>query len=71
MVVDLFGQLEGGLPSQLHNDAYGLFVFQQVQQMLPKHRLEIKFIGHVKVGAHRFGVAIDHDGLKTRFTRRQ
>ena len=71
MSVDFLGQFEGRLSTQLNNDANGLFVLKQVQQMLPKNRLEIKFIGHVKVGAHRFGVAIDHNGLKTRFTCRQ
>ena len=62
----LFGQLQSGLPTELNDDTLGLLVPDDVEDVLPKHRLEIQPVRSVAVGGDRFRVAVDHDRLVTR-----
>jgi hypothetical protein len=69
--VQVFGEFERRLAAELHDHTVGFFMLQYLLQMLPVHRLEVEFVGNVKVGAHRFGVAVHHNGLVTNFFGRQ
>ncbi len=65
------GQIQRGLPAELHDHAHGLFRFQDVQDVLERHGLEKQLVRDVIVGAHRFRVGIDHDALVTLFPQRK
>ena len=69
--VQVFGKFQGSLTTQLHNYAFGLFEFNNLQKMFPIDRLEIEFICHVKIRRNSFWVTIDHNCLITRFFYRQ
>ena len=43
-------QLQSRLSSELDNNAFGFFMLNNIPQMFPENRFEIKFIGNVKVG---------------------
>jgi hypothetical protein len=61
------GELQRGLSAELHDDAFGLFVQDDVVDVLPEHRLEVELVGGVEVRAHGLRVAVDHDGLVAEF----
>ena len=61
-------ELQRRLAAQLHDDAVeiavGLFDPDQLDHVLGGQGLEIKPVGGVVVGGHRFRVAVDHDRLQ-------
>ena len=61
------GDLQRRLAAELDDDALGLLVLDNVQDVLEGQRLEIEPVGDVVIGAHRLGVAVDHDRLVTAF----
>jgi hypothetical protein len=61
----LFGQFEGGLATQLYNHAFGLLQFNNFPEVLPKHGLEVQFIGNIEIGRNGFGVTVHHNGFIT------
>ena len=63
----LFREFEGRLTAQLNDDAFRLFMFDDLPQMFPEDRLKIELVGHVKVGRHGLRVTVDHDGFITAF----
>ena len=71
VTVQLLGQLQGGLPAQLHDHALGLLVLDDVVDVLPEDRLEVELVGRVEVRAHGLRVAVDHDGLVALLLGRQ
>ena len=60
-------QLERRLPTELDNDAHGPFHFYDVQHVFLDKRFKIESIRRVIIRAHRFGVAIHHDGFNAQF----
>ena len=56
------GKVERRLPAELHDDAFGLFLLDDVHHILKGQRLEIETVGRIVVGGDGFGVRIDHDG---------
>ena len=67
VALELLRQLQCGLATQLHDDPLGLFVQDDVVNVLPENGLEIQFIRCIRVGRHRLGIAVDHDGLVPAF----
>ena len=61
--VQPLGDLERRLPPELHDDALGLLVLDDVEHVLEGERLEVEAVGGVVVGGDRLRVAVDHDGL--------
>ena len=58
------GQVQRGLPAQLHDDGdSGLLGVYHGQHVLDRQRLEIEPIGGVVVGRHRLRIAVDHHGF--------
>ena len=64
-------ELERGLSAELHDDAAGLFPVHDLEHVLERQRLEIEPVGGVVVGRDRLRIAVDHDGLETRFAERE
>ena len=60
-------QLERRLAAELHDHAVGLFPLDDVHHVFHGQRLEIELVRSIVIGAHGFGVAVDHDGLKAFF----
>ena len=57
------GDLERRLAAELHDDALGPLVGDDVGDVLEGERLEVEAVGDVVVGADRLRVAVDHDRL--------
>ena len=57
-------ELERRLSTKGNNHAIGVFGFHNVHHVFVRERLEVQFVGSVVIGGDRFGVAVDHDGLK-------
>src|SRR4029077_76358 len=53
------------LSAELNDDAFGFFLFVNVEHVLKRERLEIKFVARVVIGRNRFRVRIDHDRFKS------
>ena len=58
-------QLQRRLSAVLHDDAFRLFLGDDLEHVLERERLEVQAIGRVVVGRHGFRIAIDHDGFET------
>ncbi len=65
------GEIERGLAAELDDDAVGLFVMADVEDVLERERLEEKFVAGVVVGGDGLGVRVDHDGLVPDFAQRE
>ena len=59
------------MAAQLHHHPNGLFVAQDVVQVLPNHRLKIKLVCRVEIRGNRLRVAIHHDGFVAALLGRQ
>jgi hypothetical protein len=61
---------ERRLAADLHDDTRkgptGLLGIDDLEHVLERQRLEVKAVGRVVVGAHRFRIAVDHDRLEAR-----
>jgi hypothetical protein len=55
------GEVERGLAAELDDDAVGLFVVADVEDVLEGERLEEEFVGGVVVGRDGLGVRVDHE----------
>ena len=64
------GQIDGGLAAELDDDALGPLPLDDVEHVLQRQRLEVEPVGRVEIGADRFGVVVDNDGLVARFPQR-
>ena len=53
------------MPTELDENAFGLFLVIDVEHVLEGERLEIKFVARIIVGGNRFGVGIHHNGFKS------
>ena len=65
------GDLERRLAAELHDDALGPLVGDDVGDVLEGERLEVEAVGDVVVGAHRLRVAVDHDRLEALLAGRE
>src|SRR5678810_747196 len=66
-VMKFFCKFQCSLATQLNNHSIWLFMFNYFPDMFPINRLEIKFISHVKISTHCFGITVDHDRFVTAF----
>ena len=64
-------QVERRLPAELDDHAVGLFLVDDVEDILQRQRLEVEPVGGVVVGADRLRVAVDHDGLVAQLFERK
>lgn len=62
-LLDAVGQLEGGLPTKLDDDALGPLLLNHIQHILNGQRLKVQPTAGVIVGGHSLWVAVHHDGL--------
>ena len=56
-------QLEGRLAAELHDDPRRPLSLGDVEHVFQRQRLEVKLVRGVVIGAHRFWVAVHHDGF--------
>ncbi len=56
-------ELQRGLSAVLHDDAFRLFLVDDLEHVFERHRLEIQAIGSVVVGRDSLRIAVDHDGF--------
>jgi len=61
------GEVEGGLTAELDDDAVGLFVVADVEDVLEGERFEEKFVAGVVIGGDGLGVGVDHQGFVADF----
>ncbi len=64
-------QVDGRLPAKLHDHAFRLLGFDDVEHVFKGQRLKVQPVGRVVVGAHGLGIAVDHDGLEAQFLERE
>ena len=57
------GEVDGGLPAELQQNAVGLFPQQDLSHVLEDERLEVEPVGGVEVRGHRFGIVVDEDRI--------
>ena len=60
---DMRGQLDGGLPAELHDGTVRLLGRGHAGHVLGRERLEIQAVGRVEVGGHGLRVVVDDNGL--------
>ncbi len=60
-----------GLPAELHNHPFRVFVLHYVQYVLEGERLEVQPVRSVKVGAHGLRVVVYHDALYPHLAERE
>ena len=65
------GELQGGLPAELHHDADRLLAVHDVADVFFRQRLEVEPVGRIVVGADGFRIAVDHDGFDAFLTKRE
>ncbi len=63
-------ELQRRLPAQLQDHALGLLVVDHVEDALPEDGLEVELVGHVEVGRHRLGIAVQHQRFVAQFASR-
>ncbi len=63
------GEIERGLAAELHNHAFGFFLFVNVEHVLVRERLEVEFVARVVVGRNRFRIGVHHDGFETELAK--
>ena len=66
-VFELGREVEGGLATELDDDAVGFFLFADVEDVLEGEGLEVELVAGVVVGGDGLGVGVDHDGLVAEF----
>src|SRR5205823_5217079 len=59
------GEIEGRLSAELHDYAFGFFLIVNIEHVLKRKRLKIKFVAGVVIGRNRFRIGIYHDGFET------
>src|SRR5205807_5803378 len=59
------GEIERRLSTELHHYAFGLFLVVNIEHVLKRKRLKIKFVASVVIGRNRFRIGIYHDGFET------
>ena len=64
-------QLQRCLAAVLHDDAFGLFLVDDLHDVFERQRLEIQPIRRVVIRRHGLRIAVDHDGLVARLLERQ
>ncbi len=62
-VFEAGGEVEGSLAAELNDDAVGLFLLANIEDVLEGERLEVELVAGVVVGGDGLGVGVDHDGL--------
>ena len=60
VLVECFRQLDGCLAAEGHNHAKRFFNSDDVKHIFRRERLEVQAVGRVEIGAHRFGIVVDH-----------
>ena len=63
------GQLQRCLSAERHDDGFGLFGGDDVEDVLLRQRFEVQAIGRVVIGRHGLGIAVDHDRLEACFAQ--
>ena len=58
------GEFERGLAAKLDDDAFGVFRFDDVEDIFFREGFKVEAIARIVVGGDGFGVGVDHDGLK-------
>ena len=57
------GDIERRLTAELDDDAIGLLLFINAQNIFHRQRFKIQLIRGVVIGGNRFRIAVDHDGF--------
>ena len=74
-ILQRLGQAQRGLPAKLHDHALqravGLLDRQNFEHVFCGQRFEIEPVGRIIIGAHRFRIAVDHDGFIARLFQRE
>src|SRR5205085_11924209 len=60
-----FGEIQRRLASELYNDSLGALLLVNIEHVLQRERLEIKFVARVVIGRYRFRIRVNHDGFKS------
>ena len=55
------GEIQRRLAAELHDHAFRLFLIVNVEHVLERERLEIKFVARVVIGRNRFRIRVHHD----------
>ena len=63
-------ELERRLSAELNDDALGLLLVPNVEDVFDRQRFEVETIGGVVVGRDRLRIRVDHDGLEADFAQR-
>ena len=53
------------MPPKLNNHAFRFFLIVNIEHVLERERLKIKFIASIVIGRNRFRIRIHHDGFET------
>ncbi len=68
-LLELPGNIERSLSAKLADNAFGLFLFIDLQDVFDGKRLEVEFVGGVIIRGNGFGVAVDHNGFIVHVTQ--
>ncbi len=60
-------EVDGRLAAELHDNALGLLLVDDVQYIFRRQRLEVEAVGNIEVGRNRLRVVVDDDGLDAHF----
>src|SRR6266516_6242476 len=59
------GEIERRLSAELHDYAFGFFLIVNIEHVLKRKRLKIKFVAGIVIGRNRFRIGVNHDGFET------
>src|SRR6266481_262839 len=54
-------EIQRGLSAKLNDDAFWFFLLIDIEHVLEREWLEVKFVARVVIGRNRFRIRIDHD----------
>ena len=63
-------ELDGGLSAERNDNAYGLFLIDDVQNVFRRKRLEIESVARVEISRNGLGVVVDDDYPIAKFAER-
>ncbi len=63
------GEIERRLSPELNNHAFRFCLVVNIEDVLERKRLKIKFVAGIVIGRDRFRIRIHHDGFEPEFTQ--
>ena len=62
-------EIERRLATELHENPFRFFLIVNVEHVLERERLEIKFVARIVIGRNRFRIRVHHDRFKSELTQ--